>query len=76
MTHTIGVLGSGSWGTALAVHLARSGHDVRLWARDPALAAHMATARVNESYLPGIALPPLLLPTHVLETALDGAAFV
>ncbi len=30
---TIGVLGAGSWGTALAVHLARVGHEVRLWAR-------------------------------------------
>ena len=30
----IAVLGAGSWGTALAVHLARVGHDVRLWARD------------------------------------------
>ena len=34
----IGVIGSGSWGTALAVHLAHTGHDVRLWARDAALA--------------------------------------
>ena len=30
MTQRIGVLGSGSWGTALAVHLAHTGHDVRL----------------------------------------------
>ena len=34
---TIAVLGAGSWGTALAVHLARAGHDVRLWARDAGL---------------------------------------
>ena len=60
MTHTIGVLGSGSWGTALAVHLARTGHDVRLWARDAALAAQMAATRVNATYLPGIELPPAL----------------
>ena len=37
MFESIAVLGAGSWGTALAVHLARVGHDVRLWARDPDL---------------------------------------
>lgn len=76
MTHTIGVLGSGSWGTALAVHLARTGHDVRLWARDATLATQMATTRVNATYLPGIELPPALEPTHALEDALAGAEFV
>lgn len=76
MTHTIGVLGSGSWGTALAVHLARGGHDVRLWARDPVLAAQMALTRTNATYLPGIELPASLQPTHTLADAVTGAAFV
>lgn len=76
MTHTIGVLGSGSWGTALAVHLARTGHDVRLWARDAALAGQMASSRVNAAYLPGIELPPSLLPTAALEIALADAEFM
>ena len=31
----VSILGAGSWGTALAIHLARVGHDVSLWARDP-----------------------------------------
>ena len=76
MTQTIGVLGSGSWGTALAVHLARTGHDVRLWARDAVLAEQMAATRFNATYLPGIELPKALQPTHALETALTGAEFV
>ena len=38
MTQRVAVLGAGSWGTALAIHLGRIGHDVRLWARDAALA--------------------------------------
>ena len=75
-SHTIAVLGSGSWGTALAVHLARTGHLVRLWARDPALAAAMAGSRENASYLPGILLPALLTPTSDMREALDVAAFV
>lgn len=76
MTRTIGVLGSGSWGTALGVHLARTGHEVRLWARDAALAAQMASTRINATYLPGIELPQALQPTHALAEALAGAEFV
>jgi glycerol-3-phosphate dehydrogenase (NAD(P)+) len=76
MSHRIGVIGSGSWGTALAVHLAHTGHDVRLWARDPALAAAMSASRENRTYMPGIALPPALSPTGDLSMALDGAQFV
>ena len=76
MRQTIAVLGSGSWGTALGVHLARTGHDVRLWARDRALAAAMTTERENRTYLPAIALPAVLTPTSDLAAALDGAAFV
>src|SRR5688572_7031173 len=76
MTHRIGVLGSGSWGTALAVHLARTGHDVRLWARDAALAADMAAARMNRTYLPEIELPPSLAPTPDMRAAVDEAHFV
>jgi glycerol-3-phosphate dehydrogenase (NAD(P)+) len=51
------VLGAGSWGTALAMHLGRVGLPVRLWARDPALADAMRVARENARYLPGMALP-------------------
>jgi glycerol-3-phosphate dehydrogenase (NAD(P)+) len=76
MTHRIGVLGSGSWGTALAVHLARTGHDVRLWARDAALAASMTASRENSTYLPGIKLPGEISPTADLRVALDEAQFV
>lgn len=76
MTHTIGVLGSGSWGTALGVHLARTGHEVRLWARDPQLAAQMSSARVNGTYLPGIELPAALRATSVIEDAVAGAEFI
>ena len=76
MTHRIGVIGSGSWGTALAVHLAHTGHDVRLWARDAALAVEMSASRENRAYLPGTELPSALAPTSDLRTALDGAQFV
>lgn len=76
MTQTIGVLGSGSWGSALAVHLARTGHDVHLWARDAGLAATMAAVRENPAYLPGLAFPPELVPTASLGDAITGAAII
>ncbi|HSS48907.1 MAG TPA: NAD(P)H-dependent glycerol-3-phosphate dehydrogenase [Thermoanaerobaculia bacterium] len=68
----IGVLGAGSFGTALAVHLAGTGgHRVRLWARDPELAARMAAARANDEYLSGVELPQRLEPTAEMEALLD-----
>jgi glycerol-3-phosphate dehydrogenase (NAD(P)+) len=76
MSQTIGVLGAGSWGTALAVHLARTGHAVRLWARDASLAAAMAGSRENVAYLPGITLPAALRPTGDVAEAIDGAEFL
>ncbi len=76
MTHTISVLGSGSWGSALAVHLARTGHDVRLWARDAGLASAMSAERENPAYLPGIVFPSALRPTSSIGEAVDGARFV
>jgi len=60
----IGVLGAGSWGTALAVHLAGvGGHAVSLWARHPELARRMAAERENRDYLPGIEIPRQVEPT-------------
>ncbi len=53
-----GVLGSGSWGTALAVLLARNGVEVKLWGRDSDEVASMQAERENIRYLPGIELPP------------------
>ncbi|MBI2223000.1 MAG: NAD(P)-dependent glycerol-3-phosphate dehydrogenase [Acidobacteria bacterium] len=72
----IGVLGAGSWGTALAIHLARNGHQVRLWARDRTLVARMRDERRNGVYLPDAAFPAGLTPTAQLDVALDGAAYV
>jgi glycerol-3-phosphate dehydrogenase (NAD(P)+) len=64
------VLGAGSWGTALAVHLGRIGHDVRLWARDPSLAAEISERRANAVYLPDISLPDSVTVTDALVEAL------
>lgn len=65
----IAVIGAGAWGTALAIHAARRGHRVLLWARDPARAAAMEATRQNPR-LPGITLPEGLRVTSVAKEAL------
>ena len=57
-------MGAGAWGTALAVHLARAGHEVRVWARRAETAEGLAGGR-NDAYLPGLALPPLSATTDL-----------
>ncbi len=57
----IGVLGAGSWGTALAVALARNDHHVRLWGRNAKRLASIAEAACNTRYLPGVELPASLV---------------
>ncbi len=64
------VLGAGAWGTTLAWLLARNGHRVRLWARDPDSARALAATRSNPRYVPGLALPPEVAPTSDLAEAL------
>jgi glycerol-3-phosphate dehydrogenase (NAD(P)+) len=66
----IAVLGAGSWGTALSAHLARAGHEVHLWARDPVLAREIEIRRVNAVYLPDVPLPANVHPTHAIDLAL------
>jgi len=69
----IAVIGAGSWGTALAVLLARHGHDVALWGRDADALARMQRERCNSRYLPGATFPQRLGAEPVLERALEGA---
>jgi glycerol-3-phosphate dehydrogenase (NAD(P)+) len=73
---TIAVLGAGSWGTALAVHLGRLGHHVRLWVRDPVLAGTISVRRANAIYLPDVSLPDSVAVTDSLESALRGSELV
>ena len=59
----VAVYGAGSWGSALAVLLAKAGHQVALIGRDPDIMEQMHKYRENTRYLPGVILPPHLLPT-------------
>lgn len=69
-TAPVAVLGAGSWGTALAIQFARSGHPTRLWGRDAARQAAMAAAGRNERYLAAGAFPQSLQIESDLTAAL------
>ncbi len=75
-THPIVVLGAGSWGTALAMHLAGSGHNVLLWGNEPEHIQLLAEQRCNQQYLPDVPFPDLLQVTADLEQALASPAWI
>ena len=56
----IGIVGAGAWGTALALTLARAGHQTLLWAREAEVVDAVNRQHENPLYLPGMALPPPL----------------
>lgn len=72
----IAVLGAGSWGTALAVLLARKGCPVSLWARRADLAQMLETKRENQQYLPGVPVPVTVRVGTALKETLAGASLV
>lgn len=72
----IAIVGAGSWGTALAIVLARKGLEIRLWSHTPELAELLRTRRENPKYLPAQLLPETVLPTSDLGACLEGAGCV
>ena len=66
---TVGVIGGGAWGTALAAVAARAGRDVVLWARDGETVAAINRAHVNRRYLPEIPLEEAIRATGTLGEA-------
>ncbi|WP_353251813.1 NAD(P)H-dependent glycerol-3-phosphate dehydrogenase [Salinisphaera sp. PC39] len=70
---TMAVIGAGSWGTALAIQLARRGSATRLWGRDAGDVQRLARERENARYLPGCPFPAALAPEPDLEVCVTGA---
>lgn len=71
MVRRIAVIGSGSWGTALAISLASAGHSVAMWTRRATLADEIRTTRMNRTYLRDAVLPDALHVTSDLEEAVS-----
>ncbi|PZX18279.1 glycerol-3-phosphate dehydrogenase (NAD(P)+) [Palleronia aestuarii] len=72
----IAVIGTGSWGTALASVARRAGREVIVWGRDADTVEAIAERRENPKYLPGIELPEGIEATTSMEAALKGAEAV
>ena len=73
LTAKITVLGAGSYGSALAICLARNSHSTVLWGRDPQHVEKMQASHSNEKYLPGSQFPPSLTITNDLESAVKAS---
>lgn len=63
---SIGIIGAGGWGTALALLLSKRGHRIRLWGHNPEHIADLKHTRINTRYLPDILLPEKIEPTAAL----------
>jgi glycerol-3-phosphate dehydrogenase (NAD(P)+) len=72
----IAILGAGSWGTAVAVHLSQIGHHVLLWGHKPQHVALMEKARSNPTYLPNILFPDYLIPTNHLNQCVEQSDYL
>lgn len=72
----IAVIGGGSWGTALALHLGRSGRQVRLWIHDASLAREVSATRRNAKYLAGHTLPDEVRIVEDLGESVAGAGYL
>jgi glycerol-3-phosphate dehydrogenase (NAD(P)+) len=72
----ISVLGAGSWGTALAILLARNHHITQLWSHNEKSAQSLQEARCNTRYLPDAKFPKSLTITNDLKTAVTSANLI
>lgn len=72
----ITILGAGSWGTAVAIHLAKNGNPVMLWGHNPQHVQVMIEQRSNQRYLPSVSFPESLKPTVELNECLQQASEV
>lgn len=72
----VGIIGGGAFGTAMACVLARRGHAVAIWAREPEVVAAINDERENRLYLRGVALPPGIAASGEFGAAVRAARFV
>jgi len=76
MPSGIGVVGAGGWGTTLAKVLAEKGEQVVLWCHGADSFREIADKRENQTYLPGIALPPNIEVTQSLDETVESKFLV
>ncbi len=76
MHNRVAIAGSGAWGTALAIAVARAGRSVTLWSRDADMARHMSEQRQNLAYLPGVILPASIRITYDFKDLHDAGLLI
>ena len=76
MHEKISIIGAGSWGTALAIHLAGKFQKVSLWVYEQDLCATLTQSRENNWFLPGHPLPDNIQPTSSLQSAIQGQSLI
>jgi len=72
----ISVIGSGSWGTAVAVMLANKGYDIKLWSWIQEETDRLCADRENKEFLPGIAFPDNITCSHDVKYCIEGADLI
>ncbi|GKH32643.1 NAD(P)H-dependent glycerol-3-phosphate dehydrogenase [Muricomes sp. OA1] len=72
----VGVLGAGSWGTALSVLLCENGHQVTVWSIDREEVKMLTEKREHAAKLPGVKLPENLVVTNELKGTIEGKDFL
>lgn len=75
-TESVLVLGAGSWGTALALALARNNHNVYLWDINSELINDLKKDKSNKRYIPDVTFPDNLIPVDTIEQAPVTITFV
>lgn len=76
MSERIAIIGAGSWGTALAKHLADKGHEIIVWAFEEDVVRSINEHRQNALYLSEVLLPPNIKATGDAREALEKAHYV
>ena len=76
MAAKVTVLGAGSWGTALAQHLCRVGHEVTIWGRDEAVLESIRSASINSRYFPDLKLNECIKAEPNLTAAVEGRKMI
>lgn len=71
MKQRIGILGGGSWGTALAIQLSKNNHDVEIWLRNEEAVSEIKKTRINNKYLPGIVIPDEIKLTNDISKVIE-----
>ncbi|MEW5806655.1 MAG: NAD(P)H-dependent glycerol-3-phosphate dehydrogenase [Acidobacteriota bacterium] len=76
MKSSVSIVGAGSWGTALAIHMASSGQVVRLWVYEEEICREIREKRENGTFLQDFRIPENVIPSCSMEESLDGSNLV